>query len=1150
VGFFNRQFSNSRLYGAAAGVGQLLLVLPQPDSRDSIDLDEAWSSSTLLGNFIYSADDPGITKETAGDFVTAILRLILSSGVARGFVWLRDPGAWRKPPLTNESAPMMGMNEDATSLQTGLDGPIFTGVTISVANGSKLALSGATVTITGAVQFSGARSPRATSPAASATLSLAGDNRGTLQFAIYLERQSLNDAGAWGFQFLFPAPSESVQPAIYEWLPLAAPSPNDSIGFRVTIDPSNPANDRLRTSGERQLRSFLAFTGKNVGGSDTTLGSYFRTIYGAPVTLLPATGADEAQPGRLVFNGGTSTSATEKLYQLAPMGDFVLALPGVAPASADLLCGLHGAETVPFQPKDGEQPGDRIRFTPYQSAFAPRYPFSEVSPVGPPVDVQAPLLNDAYTTSWATVVSPPVAPAQIPYVAQPKGSSLYGQDSLIWSPSAQLMGWMSPATALPTGVAFPLVPYGGVVFGGLTTQTFSASQTDDFERQVIGPTRRRLIGLNTRKTVDGPFTTTTPTGLIATVDDGVWTKILLGQNLEPLRKMYFCHPDAQLQQAFQTGQLFLVVADATHLGAFAADGTGDCPDPGAKFYNTMEIGGWKLAAAVGQDNRYNDYRNIIIVKGRRGKLYDGTNEQTRKDSLVSNPEKWTQKDAFASPSDPSQLVILSQWLQSYFEDAAKQSDHAYFENFNRIAGDENWTGILILRMSIGSVPKDLAGITAGITDLARFDAHHFGIEISQVTNAPQPPGSASEPPGPRIDGSSSMFGLIYYVDPAFVPPVGGAPPASIPDASGADYAFRLLTLKVLFENTSIKSFQSYAQLTLNVFFGTRVARMGDGGNPYNGIVLRGTFQNNNGQPVYGLTSASDSTFYFDHDVLTKIEILQAQMSTRNVPGGTAGEVVSWFDLTGFIDFAVVRVTPDVGPAYDFDLFSFGSEPDADTARRGLSFSALALRMAFNDASPEARVFTFIADEVRFDLATSTSRTHSLFRQFALQLQGLTSGNKDRPPAALGYLNVITDARLTGVSGADGWYGIQYRLNMGTPGNLAGKVGLESSILTAWSPKAAAKGSYAALAGLQLPGTTGGAPLISLQTVLKLSIGSIRLTYDRNQDAFLMLLTEIALKFLGLIKIPPAGSTLFYLFGNPALEGKPSGLGWYAMFRNA
>lgn len=120
--------------------------------------------------------------------------------------------------------------------------------------------------------------------------------------------------------------------------------------------------------------------------------------------------------------------------------------------------------------------------------------------------------------------------------------------------------------------------------------------------------------------------------------------------------------------------------------------------------------------------------------------------------------------------------------------------------------------------------------------------------------------------------------------------------------------------------------------------------------------------------------------------------------------------------------------------------------------------------------------------------------------------------------------------------------------MGTPGELAGKIGLTSYLLTAWSPDSSGEGSYRALVGLELPGTGSGAPLISLETVLKLSIGQVWLTIDYTKNSFLLMLTDIALKFMGLLKIPPGGSTLFYLFGNPHSEGRASGLGWYAMYK--
>lgn len=100
-----------------------------------------------------------------------------------------------------------------------------------------------------------------------------------------------------------------------------------------------------------------------------------------------------------------------------------------------------------------------------------------------------------------------------------------------------------------------------------------------------------------------------------------------------------CNPGAELQQAFATSDLFLVTANAAHLGAFSADGSGAC-GPSATFANRINVGDWSFEAAVGQNNRYDDYADVMIVKGRRGPLWDPQNPAA---SLVASPDMWTQK---------------------------------------------------------------------------------------------------------------------------------------------------------------------------------------------------------------------------------------------------------------------------------------------------------------------------------------------------------------------------------------------------------------------------------------------------------------------------------------------------------------------------
>lgn len=1163
-----------QLYAANKGAtdqGFLYFLLPRdvkPPGGD-ISLDQALKRSDLSGSFVFTGREPKLDGQTAQGFVDRINDLIASSAI-RGMAWLNDPDQ-----IIPDTVCVMGLNDNGTQVNSGLQITLTSGLSLQVPAGMNLSLdqSGNTLILSDAqIRFSGPAAP-VTSIVKQGTLPFTGQSRGCFTFDIYIERQSLNDRLNWGFKFLFPYAS-ATQPVNIGWMPLASgiePISTDMIGFSISIDPNDVFNSLYPD------RTFFNFTGKNRSddGNEaaTILASHYRTIFGAPVILHPNIPLQDADsyPSRLVFSHGVPASK-EHDFHLNPEGDFILEVKGAEAGKVyDLACGLSGTEFIGFQSKSAGYGGDRLRFVSRKPAYASNYPFPEVSPVGPPTDPTAGLLDDTHLTSWATVVRAPGAGGGIPYIAQPKGAPLYGRDELIFKNCSTLFGHRDPSIVLADqGLAFPLAPYAGIQTGDGQT-SFSKEQFEEFERQVIGPTRRRAIGSlaadytpsksvclkSTISENNSGYNTTTPMGLVATIGpDGKWTKILLGRNLVPTqRELYFAGPDPELQRVFQTNQLFLVVANATHLGNLADD---DKPVSDPAFYNRMNIEDWRLDAEVGQNNHYNDYRNVIIIKGRKGALFDPASDQSKKDSLVSNPDQWTQSLSFAAPAtkedpapDPGQLVILSQWLKDFFQDASTQPDVEYFQKFNAIARDPNWTGILILKMSIAGLPPDLAGITAGVGAPDRFNAHHFGIEISQVQNDPGAPDIG-------LKDSSSMFGLIYYTDPEFKLPEPGKQAVPVPPPSGVEYDFRLLILKVLFENTAVRNFQSYAQLTLNSLFGMPSVRMGAGGNLYNTIILKGSYQNNNGHPVYNLGSTGDNSFYFNSDIYNKIEITSAQMSMRNTV--ESKDPISWFGLSGFLDFQVVQFEKAVqdpdGNAkvmVPFDILSFGNYLDEKTGisrdlpRQGLSFSNLGLQMSGND--PASQKIAFITDEIRFDIATSTPREGSLFINFALDLEGLAMGTRDSKPADTGYLTVITEATLTGVDGSP-WYGLRYRLNLGTPGALAGKVGLNSYLLIAWTPESNGDGSYKALVGLELPGTGGDSKLISLQNVLKLSIGQLRLTcdYGSKKSPFLLMFTEIALKFMGLLKIPPNGSTLFYLFGNPDSGGKPSGLGWYAMYR--
>ena len=1035
--------------------------------------------------------------------------------------------------------------------------------TLTVTADAGMTLGGGTtaISLTGQlpVGFSGPSAPGGTDVVHGASLPCAGSAAGCLEFAAYIPQSSLA-AMNWGFAIGFPVPDGGSVPGLLI-APLAAADAT-SAGFTVDIDP-------LDGTRPQPVRSALTFTGTNLDGTPTVLQSAYTTASGGQaIALVPVTaaaGAAGTVAAQLVITYPPITTGGLPPYMsLAPAGDFVLSTASGQPVA--LLCGLQGTEYLVMQPRTSSYSGDFLRFVPGQAAFVPQLPLPVASPVGPPAG-GGPLTDD-WTMSWALAMpGAPVpsggqAPAggaapSVRAVAQPSGFSLYGLDGLIHPSNPNLLGpaGLGQVLSATPAAPFPLIPYGLVTPGSLST-TIDAATVTMLEAQVVAPLRHAALSADALPASSAPAssapvspapaaaattalqahadvpasTFTTPSGyLVSATASGNWESILLGTLLETSESFQLLNPGAAVQQAFQAGQLFLVVANDADLGTLGSTGADGQP----AFANSLTIGGWGMEASVGQGCAFGDYANVLIIKGMPGPLYDpsGPPEQ----NLVANPGKWTSAERFAAPAtvpagsttpapDPSQLVNLSQWLQDYFAAAVADTDTQYFASFNALAADPDWTGVLVLRGAISAPPAGLAGIMAGVAYPQLFNVHHMALNLTPV---------ALGPSGPAVSRSTSVSGLIYYADPGVDP----AAPQPVMTDPAQPYGFRLLTLKVLFENSAVQSFSSYCQLTLRNLFGSPISGMGAGGNSADAILLTGSFHLAGGQPVYSMASTADAPFLLSNAVLQRVEITGAQMSTVSPPGSS--EVISAFSMTGYLDFAIV---PGGTPV--IDLFGFGNAAGATLARQGVSFSNLVLTMQFAVPAPGVAALPAFSPpddgSLRIDLATSTVRQGSLVDAMALQLSGVPSFSGT--PADAGYLPVI--GLVPGGSLGGSWHGLVLDVNLGTPGKLASSAGLKATLLLAWSP---APGSAQVQVGLSLPGTAQGAPLISLQNVLKLSIGQIQLVYDGTKGEYVLLLDEIALTFLGLLKIPPNGSTSFYLFGEG--PGSTAGLGWYAVYSN-
>ena len=922
-------------------------------------------------------------------------------------------------------------------------------------------------------------------------------------------------------------------------------------------DQLNTNYDPLVQSGD--LRTYIAFDGmknKNSGEEkNIPIPAQSLTDYAAEMTLLPNIAFTEV-PYRIVQPNGSMLVfsqrkvGSEDRYYLVPQGNFHLGFdPGANPGAAtngqyNLLCGIAGTETISFTPASDEPEapymGDIISFYSGQAAYAPIFPFPEVNLFNPPDYEGDPLMKSEYHTAWLNII--PANSKSNLYSSQPEGSMLYSKDSEVHMATPEFLGFFEPSILVSPnlGFCFPMVFYQGF-------DTYIEAGFNEFEFQIILPSRKSIINHGAAISAQSKYkyhnpilrasatatAATTNQGLIVNVEtDGNWSELQLAKNdvLGNIYELKFTNLASQLKSAFQTNQQFLVITDNTFLGTLTSS---DIQNEGAAFYNKMSIQEWAFDINTGVDNLYGDYKNVLIFKFCDGSLKD----------RVMNPQDWTEAGNFNS-TDNNGLTAVSQWLQDYIADAEQQYlefNNAFYKKFHDIVNDKNWCGILALKVDLNltELPVEIQGLLAGI-DLSNFFGHHMGIEVSRVDITEEV----------KMEDVSSLFGLIDYNDKAYVQQLKAGDDLNKPvPPDGNIYDFKVLTLQVLFENTSIKDFISKAQLTMNELFSdTVVAKPGtEGSGEFSTVVYNGTYENQDGESTYSFNVANPGQrMFFNNNLLSYISFSKSQFNTL-VKEGESGssQVQTRFLLWGYMHFEAIP---------NYDVFSFGAEGGYEKEGQGygLAYANLYITMDFALDTPTVRTFTFNALDVSFDPEQSTSRINSLFPNFALKLNNLVVGTEEKYPGDLGYLPVgvqMNSSRLDG-----NWYGLELEVNMGGPGALTSAAGFDSTMMLAWAPgkkivnsKGEKDTSYNAYIGIKLPGTSNDAKLLSLQGVLKVAVGDLFLQYYEEGNYFSLRMSDISLKFLGIAKLPSNGYINFFIFGNPNADGKKENLGWYAAY---
>lgn len=1022
-------------------------------------------------------------------------------------------------------------------------------------------------------------------------LPLAGNQRGSLLGQVSLGDLSNNAATGWNASLYYVINYNDQDIAQNYPLFETGTDKGLQILFDYVLNPVEPLNPD---------KSYLAFTGtsfflqKNNEGQwyielngQNQLPSYFRTVYGKKVNLIPLT--DSSHPPKLVFEELPPVDGNPRYY-LTPAGDFELAVQDAdkeeGVVSDNLICGLSGAESVQFISKSKSFRGNVLRFVAKQNAYAPVFPIIKTAMTAAPATPRSAALageafnrhlnvfltakragltsalqtsqaglDSKYKTSWInirpnqfTTVAERAEkkafglPNQTPvYYSQPNDAALYDHEGVKVDVTDELLALRNtPAAFFPEQVtqSLPMVPYAGVV----SSAQFTYPDIQQFEKQIIVPVRREKVSSIPQDTQTGDVSlsaatklTTTPQGLLATIPEfGLdWQSVLLAksQSRGIEYSLEFTNGvTKELRDSLQSNQLFLVATEAAPLGT---------------FLNKITIADWPFTINVGTGSDKGDFRNIIIFKFAGGSL----------ENRVADTQSWSNASTFNQYP-----VLVSKWITSYIETTKlnAQTDTRYL-NFLEIVQNPAWNGILVLKVDIGveNFPDDLKGLLAGIKR-DEFYAHHFGMNVNFI-----------EPVNGKLTlPKSSLFGLINYIDKDYRAQqdtrdhLNNSPfvsvqqaPSPVPTAQ-ALYDFKVLTLQVVFENSEIKDFASKIQLVTTAWFDEpaqlNTTNMGSSLKNQT-IEFNGSYEKHNGVNTYTFVTRPGQTYKFllESQTLNYVEIVKAQFYTitdqeKDIPSMQAADlekISSRFIFWGYMNFQLIE---------SFDLFSFGDRANQkNTNNTGLYFSGLGVNMDFmlNNATGDATDRTFIFDPARmsFDMSQSTPRDNSLFRNFPINLAGLIYSKKDdeSKPSDLGFLPVAIRSKvpINGQSLTEKWYALLYNLNLGSMGALAAKAGFVSQISTAWSPDTSVR---RLTTGIKLPGV-GGQKTLSLQSVLSINIQSFTFVAGEQGASlsYLLKFNNVKLSILGK-KLPGAADTQFILFGDATGVDKTT-LAWYAAY---
>lgn len=871
-------------------------------------------------------------------------------------------------------------------------------------------------------------------------------------------------------------------------LPLFAPV--DVTAPRITVDfavnpalPFEPSATRFDVSAATQ-------------GCFTSTAALV-TVAGSTVGLSPVSGVG--------FHIAPGFVAGQNRVYLAPYGRFSLVAPQGPGGTFRLMPGLSGLEFIEAAG------GDFLDLVPAQPAF------------GAPASVdgsQPPQLTSMCTTAWMRLTP---AAASRPYYAQPLSSVFYASvdgTSLPRAADAQV----SKLTGAEA--AYPLAPYANVFQQSASPQP-PADQMTAFEHTFLAGTRGATLGSQTQPvfSIGGTVLSqkgATPRGLFAQIGSppsapgatpvpggdplaGQWTLLYLAKgvaNAVTLQPVANNLVDPVIGNAFLQPDLFLVYNNwAGHKIGVAGE---------------LDVGGFSFDWAP-LDGK--DPSTLLVAKF--------SSKISLRDLFLS-PPRW--RDADTLVGDATAIAAAQAVFAAALKVAedSKKANLTLFDDFlDRIAGDPNWTGLVVFGAPVdgNAIPATLQVLVAGMSQPLR--AHHIAVDVTALNSTNGVPSEI---------GPSSVAGVISYDDPS-----GGAD-----DDPTGDFGFYTQSLKVGIFGSAVTSFNAEVGITAKTLFGRAVALrpLPDDPKLADTFLLKGIYHVIATVPTVTFQLPAARVFDFIVDpgagggtisrVLERFEIDSAGiMPQATTKVGDDTTHVTQITLSGQLWFAA---NPFAAPV---DLFSYGLKDGA-----GLALNNFGLEMTFvlDKQGQRKGPPTFEVDYSRLAVADTfrALRPGGMVGGLPFKLKGILANDEGLDVKKLGGKPVQV-LQIASQQTSKPHFALQFELIIGSLGELSGvHAGLTAEMRLGWGPLDTTPDADGALVTIQLPGASAGFSNFNIQGMLQMVFGDANLmqvTYTPKSGGnpvpvYAILFNNVALSLMG-IKLPPKVISDLILFSDPA-----------------